>query len=46
MRPLALCILLLAAGCGAEGPPIAPERPSGALTISGTAQIGIVMRDE
>jgi hypothetical protein len=44
MRPLALGIIMLLAACGADGPPIAPERPAEGLRISGTAEFGVAVR--
>jgi hypothetical protein len=45
MRSLALGIIMLLAACGAEGPPIAPERTPDGLRISGTAQIGFAVNE-
>jgi hypothetical protein len=43
MRKLLLLAALLA-GCGADGPPVAPEPRRSGVTITGEARAGVVFR--
>ncbi len=44
MRTLALISLVILAGCGADGPPVAPTQAATqpGISVSGQAKVGIV----
>jgi predicted small lipoprotein YifL len=45
-RYLSIALLLILAGCGADGPPIAMETATEpGITVSGDAQIGVVVQN-
>lgn len=39
-----LALLAALAGCGVDGPPVAPQATEPAVSLSGEAQAGVVLR--